>query len=87
MYFKKNISRLDYTQGLIHSTLCSIKNIVLKCDKGVVIKSTELTLQLILFNFYGTKRHTCRELELPLLSSQLHISVIFIVEKRLLFRS
>ena len=46
------------------------------------MKSTELKLQLILLKFYGIKRHTCMELELPPLSSQLHISFIFIVEKR-----
>ena len=46
------------------------------------MKSTELKLQLILLNFYGIKRHTCRQLELPLVSSQVHIPCIFIVEKR-----
>ena len=50
--------------------------------KAVVMKSMEPKLQLILLNFYGIKRHTCKELELPLLSSQVHISFIFIVEKR-----
>ena len=38
-------------------------------------------------NFFGIKRHTCKKLELPLLSSQLPLSFIFIMEKRLLFRS
>ena len=58
-----------------------IKSIFSKRSKSVVIKRTELQLQLILLNFFGIKRHTCK------LSSQLDISFIFIVEKRLLFRS
>ena len=87
MYFLKSIG-LSIRRALYIAHYVK-KKTFLKCNKGVVIKSTELKLQLVLLNFYGIKRHTGRELEPPLLSSQVHISLpfIFIMEKRLLFRS
>ena len=42
---------------------------------------TELKSQLLLLFFFGIKRNTDEELELPLLSSESHLSCMFGVEK------
>ena len=41
----------------------------------------ELKLHSVLWKSYGMSRNACKELELPILSSQLHLSCIFILNK------
>ena len=73
IFLLKSIGLIQ-NMGLIHSIM---KNAVY-----VLHRRKERKLQLMFMSISVLKRNTCKELELPLLSSQLYISCILMVEKR-----
>ena len=65
----------------MHSTLCKIEFTILHCNKSRNEKHGAQA-QADFAEILWDQKNTCMELELPPLSSQLHICFIFIVEKR-----